>query len=266
MNWIYLIVASASLIVPSEALGEGLDVNALTKIFLGVGSMFGNTVKTVNVTSSSMMGKWHQIYKAAINFDVFRTNIFCPVAYFAPNPVMGADGFSIQEAYHVLGKNGPIETYKRDVTKQGPGQFWMYTEEYFYPSQFYVIKVGPAGSNGTEADFNESLPYDYMVVTDSNRLALMVFARNPSNFYEKYNDEVLEFLKKEQFGGGVFWNEPQAIYQGPDCSWPSEAEVFARRVIKNQQPQRNRQGLGLVNPGFLSNLGSNNLLYSGKRR
>jgi len=278
MNLVFLAIASASLILPTaDALGEGLDVNALTKIFLGVGSMFGNTVKTKDVNSTKMMGKWHQMYKAAINFDVFRTNMFCPVAYFRPNPVMGTDGFSMQEAYRVLSKNGPLETYKRDVSKQGPGQFWMYTEEYFYPSQFYVIKTGPEVVNESLSDFNETsstnstydeTPYDYMVVTDSNRLALMVYARDPSQFYAKYNTEVLEYLKKEQFGGGVFWNEPQAIYQGPDCSWPSEPEVFARRVMKNQQSQQYnyRQNLGIANTGLLGNGGLNNFIYSGKRR
>jgi len=276
MRCIYFAVTFAYcfLVRSSDAIGEGLDVNALTKIFLGVGSMFGNTVKTVDVDRNKMMGKWYQMYKAAINFDVFRTNMFCPVAYFTPNPVMGADGFSIQEAYRVISKQGPLETYKRDVSKQGPGQFWMYTEEYFYPSQFYVIKAGPEVNNETDnlLEVNETAPYDYLVVTDSNRLALMVFARDPVQFYEKYNTQVLDYLKKQQFGDGVFWNEPRAIYQGPDCNWPSENEVFARRVLKNGQQKRyNLQqngGLGLGNAvgGLLNNAGNNNLFNpAGKR-
>ena len=48
---------------------------------------------------------------------------------------MGDDGFSMEEAYRVVSKTGPIETYKRDLSKVGPGQYWMYTEEYFYPRQ-----------------------------------------------------------------------------------------------------------------------------------
>jgi len=53
----------------------------------------------------------------------------------AKNKVMGRDGFSMEEAFHVVAKNGPIEVYKRDITKTGTGEFWMYTEEYFYPRQ-----------------------------------------------------------------------------------------------------------------------------------
>lgn len=53
---------------------------------------------------------------------------------------MGEDGFSIEEAYRTVSKTGPIETYKRDMNKVGPGQYWMYTEEYFYPRQCEFAK------------------------------------------------------------------------------------------------------------------------------
>lgn len=44
---------------------------------------------------------------------------------------MGEDGFSIEEAYRTVSKNGPIETYKRDLNKVGTGKYWMYTEVSF---------------------------------------------------------------------------------------------------------------------------------------
>lgn len=47
--------------------------------------------------------------------------------------------------------------------------------------------------------------------------------------FQKYNKEVAAFLEKSGFGGRVFWNSPRPIYQGPDCNWPTEKEVFARR-------------------------------------
>ena len=48
---------------------------------------------------------------------------------------MGKGGFTIEEAYRVISKSGPIEVYKHDVTKVKEGSYMMYTEEYFYPSQ-----------------------------------------------------------------------------------------------------------------------------------
>ncbi|VDN17419.1 unnamed protein product [Gongylonema pulchrum] len=212
-----------------------MDINALAGIIGGISNMIQNNVETINVPSSQIMGRWFQMYKAAINFDVYRTEMFCPVAYFKPNSVMGEDGFSIEEAYRVVSKNGPIETYKRDLNKVGAGQFWMYTEEYFYPRQFYIIKVGPNYTNTTNEITEKDKSYEYMVVTDANRLSLSVYARDPMIFYQKYNKETVEFLEHAGFGGKVFWNSPRPIYQGADCEWPSEKEVFARRVLKNQE-------------------------------
>ncbi|PAV60369.1 hypothetical protein WR25_07842 [Diploscapter pachys] len=181
-----------------------------------------------------------QMYKAAVNFDVFRTQMFCPVSYFSLNEIMGEGGLSMQEAYRVVSKNGQIETFKRDLNRVGPGQYWMYTEEYFYPRQFYIIAAGPSFNNDTQ---KVDEPIQYIIVTDANRLSLMVYARDPLVFFQKYNKDVTEYMEKRGFGGNVFWNSPKPIYQGPDCEWPSEKEVFARRVLKNQeQNERSRNG------------------------
>jgi len=241
-----------------EAIGENpMDINAIAGIIGGIGNMLQHNVETVDVPSSAIMGRWFQMYKAAVNFDVFRTQMFCPVAYFKPNSVMGSDGFSIEESYRVVSKNGAVETYKRDLNKVGAGQYWMYTEEYFYPRQFYLIKAGPgnvtrenatatattAPKNNTTTSVNvtskttsnttTTTNYEYIIVTDGSRLALMVFARDPLTFYQRHNDEVQAFLERSGFGGNVFWNSPRPIYQGADCEWPSEKEVFARRVLKS---------------------------------
>ncbi|KAK5979357.1 Calycin domain and Calycin domain-containing protein [Trichostrongylus colubriformis] len=230
------------LVIPSIlAIGENtMDINTITGIIGGLGRMLETNVDTINVPSDLIMGRWFQMYKAAINFDVFRTQMYCPIAYFSPNPIMGEDGFSMEEAYRTVSKTGPIETYKRDMNKVGPGQYWMYTEEYFYPRQFYIIAAGPSYHNETgKADE----PIQYIAVTDANRLSLAVYARDPHTFYQKYNKDILEFMEKKGFGGRVFWNSPRPIYQGPDCEWPSEKEVFARRVLKNQElAERSRNG------------------------
>uniref|UniRef100_A0A915KFU1 Uncharacterized protein n=1 Tax=Romanomermis culicivorax TaxID=13658 RepID=A0A915KFU1_ROMCU len=234
----------------TKAIGEGvLDVNALLGIVSGLGNIFKD-LNTTDISIDRLLGKWHQMYKAAINFDVFQTNMYCQIAYFTRNKVMGRDGFSIEEAFHVVAKNGPIEVYKRDVTKTGTGEYWMYTEEYFYPRQFFILKAGPDDHLS-----NSSAPYDYLIASDSNRLALMVFARDPQTFHDLYDRDVQEFLAKQGFGGYVFWNQPIAIYQGADCYYPSEQEVFARRVVKgtgNNQLQHQQQ---LLQPGLATAFG-----------
>lgn len=89
----------------------------------------------------------------------------------------------------------------------------------------YILKTGPE-QNGT---------YSYFISTDQNRLSLSVFARSPQDFYKNYDGEVVEFMKTEHFGGDSFWNQPVAIYHGTDCYYPGPKEVFARRVLRDQQ-------------------------------
>lgn len=43
--------------------------------------MLESKIDTINVPAEMVMGKWFQMYKAAMNFDVVRTTMFCPVAY-----------------------------------------------------------------------------------------------------------------------------------------------------------------------------------------
>lgn len=47
----------------------------------GIGHMLQNPMETIDVPSQLMMGRWFQVYKAAVNFDVYRTQMYCPVAY-----------------------------------------------------------------------------------------------------------------------------------------------------------------------------------------
>uniref|UniRef100_A0AC35U5N8 Lipocalin/cytosolic fatty-acid binding domain-containing protein n=1 Tax=Rhabditophanes sp. KR3021 TaxID=114890 RepID=A0AC35U5N8_9BILA len=213
------------------SIGEGgIDVNTFAGLINGIGYLLKNDIEPVDVPSKVLMGKWYQMYKSALSFDGQKTQSYCALAYFKQNSIMGADGFSIEEGFRTGTKNGHLDTYKRDLNKVGLGKYWMYTEEYFYPKQFHIMKVGPTYNNETKEG-----NIQYIVVSDANRMGLLVYAREPIAFYQHYNKEVTEFLEKAGFGGKVFWNAPKPIYQGQDCEYPSEKEVFARRVMKNME-------------------------------
>uniref|UniRef100_A0A1I7S9H2 Lipocln_cytosolic_FA-bd_dom domain-containing protein n=2 Tax=Bursaphelenchus xylophilus TaxID=6326 RepID=A0A1I7S9H2_BURXY len=246
----YLLLA----MLPLTAFGIGenpMDLQTMAGVITGIGHMLQNQVDTIDVPTSLIMGKWYQVYKAAVNFDMYRNQMYCPIAYFKENRVMGEDGFSIEEAYRVHTKNGPIETYKRDLNKVGTGRYWMYTEEYFYPRQFYIIKAGPNFDNETKI---EDAKIEYIVVTDASRMGLMVYARDPMTFYQQYNKEVTDFLEEAGFGGRIFWNSPRPIYQGPDCEWPTEKEVFARRVLKNHENNMRQQNSSEPGPNAFADM------------
>lgn len=50
-------------------------------MFAGIGQMIQNPVETIDVPSDLIMGRWFQMYKAAVNLDVYRAQTYCPVAY-----------------------------------------------------------------------------------------------------------------------------------------------------------------------------------------
>nr|CAD2189120.1 unnamed protein product [Meloidogyne enterolobii] len=241
----YFILSLLILNINVNAIGENpWDIQNFAEIISGIGQMIQNPAETVDVPSALIMGKWFQVYKASVSFDINRPQMYCAVSYFKPNSVMGEDGFSIEEAYRAVSKNGPIETFKRDLNKVGTGKYWMYTEEYFYPRQFYIIKIGPKFGNDTKVD---EIDIQYIVVTDASKLSLTVYAREAMIFFKRYNKEVMEFLKEKGFGGKLFWNSPKLIYQGNDCDWPSEREVFARRVLKNYEHNKKEDARATTN-------------------
>jgi len=246
-RWLPVLTATLAFVLGVvNGIGENpMDFQNIASMITGLGHIIQNPIDTVDVPSQMLMGKWHQVYKAAVNFDVYRSQMYCQVAYFKPNRVMGEDGFSMEEAYRVQSKHGPLETFKRDLNKVGSGKYWMYTEEYFYPRQFYIIKAGPKFDNESLID---DADIQYMVVTDASRLALSVYSRDPMKFYQKHQKEVSQFLEEAGFGGRVFWNTPRPVYQGADCEWPSEKEVFARRVLKNHEMNQRQANVTEMTP------------------
>uniref|UniRef100_A0A7E4VR29 Lipocln_cytosolic_FA-bd_dom domain-containing protein n=1 Tax=Panagrellus redivivus TaxID=6233 RepID=A0A7E4VR29_PANRE len=236
----------------SAGIGDNpFDLKTLTGLISGIGHMIEHPLNTIEIPSQLIMGQWFQVYKAAVNFDLYKTQIYCPVAYFKPNTIMGEDGFSIEEAFRVDSKNGPIETYKRDLNKVGAGKYWMYTEEYFYPRQFYIINAGPKFDNDT---LIEEADVQYFIVTDASRMSLSVYCREPFKFFQHYNKEVAKYLEEAGFGGKVAFNSPRPIYQGPDCEWPTEKEVFARRVLKNHENAKRAESTNGTSPELLKNV------------
>lgn len=47
----------------------------------GIGQILQHPVETDDIPSKLIMGQWFQVYRAAVNFDVYRTQMYCSVAY-----------------------------------------------------------------------------------------------------------------------------------------------------------------------------------------
>jgi hypothetical protein len=48
-----------------------MDLQNFANVITGIGHMLQNQVDTVDVPAELIMGKWFQVYKAAVNFDMF---------------------------------------------------------------------------------------------------------------------------------------------------------------------------------------------------
>jgi len=65
-----------------SGIGENpMDFQNIASMITGLGHMIQNPIDTVDVPSQMLMGKWHQVYKAAVNFDVYRSQMYCQVCY-----------------------------------------------------------------------------------------------------------------------------------------------------------------------------------------
>ena len=74
-----------------------------------------------------------------------------------------------------------------------------------FPAPYWVLELGPINSNGF---------YEWAIVSDNLSYTLFVLARDPQEFADKYNDDVLSILNDLGFDGHT---RPIPIYQGSDC-------------------------------------------------
>lgn len=57
------------------------DIQTITGIISGLGHMIEHPIDTIEIPSQLFMGRWFQVYKAAVNFDIYKTQMYCPVSY-----------------------------------------------------------------------------------------------------------------------------------------------------------------------------------------
>ncbi|XP_003377765.1 conserved hypothetical protein [Trichinella spiralis] len=165
------------------SIGEDL-LNSKTLLGLAGGftSMFKKFPRR-EIEVEKVLGKWFQMYRAAVNLDQFQSTMYCHVAY------------------------------------------------------FFVFDVGPIVNNS----------YEYIIITDANRISLSVYARDPAMFHKMYDAQVTDVLNKGGFGGYAFWNRPVAIYQGLDCVYTEEKEIFIRRSLKQAIQDKSTETSQILN-------------------
>jgi len=90
-----------------------------------------------------------------------------------------------------------------------------------------VLALGPEGSTGL---------YEWAIVSDNLSFFLFVLARDVETFKAKYNNEVVDLMKKLGFKGVT---APIATYQESDCVYESASTSASVAVaaLKNAPPE-----------------------------
>lgn len=159
---------------------------------LGISQAKYQAVETLDL--NSYIGEWYEVYEN--NFDKTFQNGKCVKAFYKlndnnvsvlntqikDNKLDNITGF----AYYKDDNSGGYLTVKLDDLPEAP---------------YWIIELGPIVNN----------LYDYAIVSDNIRLSLFVLARNVSNFFELYNDNVLDSLHDLGFSNKI--NSPILVDQ-----------------------------------------------------
>ena len=95
-----------------------------------------------------------------------------------------------------------------------PGQFFVYYVNPQHRFNYWILDVGPVDHNGM---------YSYAIASDSTGSLMWVSARNVTEFYALYNDDVLVKLETMGFNGT---KAPVATFQGGDCRYENMEPVM----------------------------------------
>ncbi|KRX27602.1 Condensin complex subunit 3 [Trichinella nelsoni] len=190
------------------SIGEDL-LNSKTLLGLAGGftSMFKKFPRR-EIEVEKVLGKWFQMYRAAVNLDQFQSTMYCH-----------------SEKTKLWGKMA-FRSLKHFERHPKMDQFTL-----------FVFDVGPIVNNS----------YEYIIITDANRISLSVYARDPAMFHKMYDAQVTDVLNKGGFGGYAFWNRPVAIYQGLDCVYTEEKEIFIRRSLKQAIQDKSTEASQILN-------------------
>ena len=147
-------------------------------LLLGICGCFSQTVPELNITK--YLGYWYQVYGAPTNV-LFQGYGKCITAQYGLE--QGLDG-NITVINSQLNRTNGLEQI-RGYAYSGaePGKLVVHLDGVPVDSPYWIIKLGDSLEQ-----------YTYSIITVPSGISLWVLARNVEEFYEKYDDEVKEFL------------------------------------------------------------------------
>ncbi|XP_054763486.1 uncharacterized protein LOC129270104 [Lytechinus pictus] len=170
----------------------------------------GNAIHTVpQLQAEAYIGRWYQVYT---NFwaDLF-SNIFEPDCVTADYALLNSTYVSVYNANWRFDENrtDDISGYAYIVDVNDPGKLKVVLDGVPVEGDYWIFKLGPIIEG----------QYQYSLITDGEAARqLFVLARDPAEFAELYDKEVMEYLPLQGFTGPR--KEPYAITHNDDCVYP----------------------------------------------
>ncbi|KRY21152.1 Condensin complex subunit 3 [Trichinella patagoniensis] len=209
------------------SIGEDL-LNSKTLLGLAGGftSMFKKFPRR-EIEVEKVLGKWFQMYRAAVNLDQFQSTMYC---HSEKTKLWGKMAFRSLKHFE---RHPKMDQFTPSRIRENIGCL----QKIISTQDIFVFDVGPIVNNS----------YEYIIITDANRISLSVYARDPAMFHKMYDAQVTDVLNKGGFGGYAFWNRPVAIYQGLDCVYTEEKEIFIRRSLKQAIQDKSTEASQILN-------------------
>ena len=149
------------------------------------------------------LGRWYQIY-SDIPVDItFENNSYCVTADYEIYPNNTISVLNRERYGNTTGEISSVYGWAQINNETQPGQLTVNLQTAPFPAPYWIYSLGPDTYNGTM--------YEYSIVSDPLKLTLFVLARNVSEFYEKWNYQVMSTL--HNLGFDNFINNPISTVQ-----------------------------------------------------
>lgn len=160
-----------------------------------------------SVDVNQYLGSWYQVYSDFAVQSTFENSSYCVTATYGINE---NNTISVLNQETQFGVNGPVRLihgWAAPNNETDPsGALTVHLQTVGLGAPYWILQLGPIVND----------MYDYSIVSDPFRFTLFVLARNITNFYQTYNETVLEWLSENGFTS--FYNTPiETIQNG--CSY-----------------------------------------------
>lgn len=178
----------------------------MKSIYILLSSLLISTSSSLTPVSkidiNSYLGHWYQVYTDVFNEITFENSTYCATADYGINTNGTISVLNKARIGGVTGNIYQIEGWAKETSNSSyQGELTVELQGVGLPAPYWIYELGPIN--------NETIGYEYSIVSDPFQLTLFVLARNVTEFNEKYNNDILEYLKINGWNSTL--NSPKLI-------------------------------------------------------